>query len=65
MSENFTEALISAVKNSRLLWDMSHKHYHNRLFVDREWARIASDLGETSKFISIFFVLKGIKNAII
>lgn len=47
MSENYTECLISSVKNCRIIWDMTHKYYHNRLLADKEWTRIAGDLGET------------------
>nr|CAI5829817.1 unnamed protein product [Callosobruchus analis] len=30
---------------------MKHKHYHNRLLVDREWTRIAADLQETKEVV--------------
>lgn len=43
MADTYCELLISQVKNCRLLWDMKHKNYHNRLLVDREWNRIAED----------------------
>ncbi|XP_050311487.1 uncharacterized protein LOC126747048 [Anthonomus grandis grandis] len=42
-----SKLLIEAVRNSKFLWDMTDKRYHNRLLVDREWTKIAKELGET------------------
>jgi hypothetical protein len=36
MTETLAELLISEAKSKRILWDMKHKSYHNRLLVDRE-----------------------------
>jgi hypothetical protein len=59
MSESFIELLIVAVRKTNLLWDMTDRRYHNRLFVDTEWTRIAKELGETSKLkkFTIFYYL--------
>lgn len=68
MADTYCELLISQVKNCRLLWDMKHKNYHNRLLVDREWNRIAADLQETNKlklFIKFIFKLCFIVQAVI
>ncbi|CAH1382746.1 unnamed protein product, partial [Tenebrio molitor] len=51
MSESFIELLIVAVRKTNLLWDMTDRRYHNRLFVDREWTRIAKELGETKETV--------------
>jgi hypothetical protein len=62
MSESFIELLIVAVRKTNLLWDMTDRRYHNRLFVDREWTRIAKELGETSKlkkFTIFYYLFKG------
>jgi hypothetical protein len=40
MTEKLAELLISEEKSKRILWDMKHKSYHNRLLVDREWSKI-------------------------
>lgn len=57
MSSTFMELLISQVQNCRMLWDMRHKDYHNRLIVDREWNRIAADLRETSKLMKLTYYI--------
>jgi deoxyxylulose-5-phosphate synthase len=49
MREMLAELLISEVKSKRILWDMKHKSYHNRLLVDREWSKIAGNVRETNK----------------
>jgi hypothetical protein len=49
MTETLAELVISEVKSKRILWDMKHKSYHNRLLVDREWSKIAENVGETNK----------------
>jgi hypothetical protein len=49
MAETLAELVISEVKCKRILWDMKHKSYHNRMLVDREWSKIAETVGETNK----------------
>jgi hypothetical protein len=49
MTETLAELLISEVKSKRILWDMKLKRYHNRLLVDREWSKVAENVGETNK----------------
>jgi hypothetical protein len=49
MTETLAELLISEVKSKRILWDVKHKSYHNRQLVDREWSKIAKNVGETNK----------------
>jgi deoxyxylulose-5-phosphate synthase len=49
MTETLAELVISEVKSKQILWDMKHKSYHNRLLVDREWSKIAENVGETNK----------------
>jgi hypothetical protein len=49
MTETLAKLLISEVKSKRILWDMKHKSYHNRLLVDREWSKIAENVAETNK----------------
>jgi hypothetical protein len=49
MTETLAELLISEEKSKRNLWDMKHNSYHNRLLVDREWSKIAENVGETNK----------------
>jgi hypothetical protein len=49
MTERLAELLSSEVKSKRILWDMKHKSYHNRLLVDREWSKMAENVGETYK----------------
>jgi hypothetical protein len=49
MTETLTELIISEVKSKRIRWDMKHKSYHNRLLGDREWSKIAENVGETNK----------------
>jgi hypothetical protein len=41
MTKTLAELVISEVKSKRILWDMKHKSYHNRLLVVREWSKIA------------------------
>jgi hypothetical protein len=41
MTETLAELVISEVKSKRILWDMTHKSYHNRLLVDWKWSKIA------------------------
>ncbi|XP_047518935.1 uncharacterized protein LOC125058835 [Pieris napi] len=36
-----SEALIAAVREQRLLWDKKHKHYRNRLLVQKSWKNVA------------------------
>ncbi|XP_045473601.1 uncharacterized protein LOC123680014 [Harmonia axyridis] len=48
---DLNEVLILAVRNSSILWDKTDKRYHNRLLVDREWSRIADELGETKETV--------------
>ncbi|XP_045474622.1 transcription factor Adf-1-like [Harmonia axyridis] len=48
---DFNEVLIVAVRNSKILWDKTDKRYHNRLLVDREWRRIAKELGEPKEAV--------------
>jgi deoxyxylulose-5-phosphate synthase len=49
MAETLAELVISEVKSKSILWDMKHKSYHNRMLVDREWSKIAENVGETNK----------------
>jgi 5'(3')-deoxyribonucleotidase len=49
MAETLAELVISEVKSKRILWDMKHKGYHNRLLVDRDWSKIEENVGETNK----------------
>jgi hypothetical protein len=49
MPETLAELVISEVKNKRILWDMKHKSYHNRLLVDRVWSKIAWNVREKNK----------------
>jgi hypothetical protein len=49
VTKTLAELLISEVKSKHILWDMKHKSYHNRLLVDREWSKIAENVGETNK----------------
>jgi hypothetical protein len=49
VTETLAELLISEVKSKRILCDMKHKSYHNRLLVDRERSKIAENVGETNK----------------
>ncbi|XP_022913138.2 transcription factor Adf-1-like [Onthophagus taurus] len=39
-----SEALIAAVREQRLLWDKKHKHYRNRLLIQRSWKNVAEAL---------------------
>jgi hypothetical protein len=41
MTETLAELVISEVKSKRILCDMKHKSYHNRMLVDRDWSKIA------------------------
>jgi hypothetical protein len=59
MTETFAELLISEVKSKRILWDMKHKSYHNRLLVDRQWSKIAENVGEINKYFFFFFSFIG------
>jgi hypothetical protein len=46
MTETLAELVISEVKSKRILCDKKHKSYHNRLLVDRDWSKIAENVGE-------------------
>jgi hypothetical protein len=35
---------------------MKHKSYHNRILVDREWRKVAENVGETRKYFFSFIV---------
>jgi hypothetical protein len=56
MTQTLAELAISVVKNRRVLWDMKHNSYHNRMLVDKEWSKIAENLGEKCKYFSNFVI---------
>jgi hypothetical protein len=56
MRETLAEIVISEVKIRRILRDMKHKSYHNRMPVDREWRKVAENVGETSKYFVNFII---------
>lgn len=62
---DLNEVLILAVRNSSILWDKTDKRYHNRLLVDREWSRIADELGETSEIDKLTIVLYTLREVFI
>lgn len=43
------EQLINAVFKSTALWDKRHKNHHNRFVLEKEWKKIADELGSTGK----------------
>jgi hypothetical protein len=56
MTETLAEPVISEVIRERILWE--HKSYHSRLRVDREWSKIAENVGEKKSFFSFISDLR-------